>query len=78
MALHLEIAAGGPEIAVVAAIGAEALQGPLIDPVALEIEEGDQSLEIFKGSVEWHGGAGMLTMRRLWLERFVKWQVSSR
>jgi hypothetical protein len=46
VALHLELAAGGPEVDVLAAVGAEALQRAFIHPVALEMEEPDQSLEI--------------------------------
>jgi hypothetical protein len=46
VALHLELAAGGPEVDVLAAFGAEALKRAFIDPVALEVEEADQSLEI--------------------------------
>jgi hypothetical protein len=42
----MELAAGGPEVDVLTAVGAEALQWTLIDPVALEVEEADQSLEI--------------------------------
>jgi hypothetical protein len=48
VALHLELAAGGPDVDVLTALGAEALQGPFIDPMALEVEQGDQSLEIFE------------------------------
>jgi hypothetical protein len=46
VALHLELAAGGPEVDVLAAVGAEALQRAFIHPVALEVEAADQSLEI--------------------------------
>jgi hypothetical protein len=46
VALHLELAGGGPEVDVLAALGAEALKGAFIHPVALEVEAADQSLEI--------------------------------
>jgi hypothetical protein len=38
VALHLQLAGGGPEVDVLAAVGAEGLQGG-IAPVALEIEK---------------------------------------
>jgi hypothetical protein len=46
VALHLELAAGGPDVDGLAAVGAEALQRAFIHPVALEVEAADQSLEI--------------------------------
>ena len=56
----MELAGGGPEVDVLAAVGAEGLQGAFIAPVALEMEKGDQSLEVFKRSLERHGAAGVM------------------
>jgi len=55
VALHLELAAGGPDVDGLAVVGADALQRAFIDPVALEMEQADQSLEILKRSLEGHG-----------------------
>jgi hypothetical protein len=44
--LHLQLAGGGPDVDVLAAVVAEGLQGGFIAPVALKMEKGDQSLLI--------------------------------
>ena len=44
----MQLPVGRPEIDVIAALGAEGLERTFIDPVALEVEEADEGLEVLE------------------------------